>query len=433
MSDKWGSVIDLLNLRDRRKESQRDRIFGSVGNIASMLYGRKEREAGEEFTAGESELDRESRADLAEAQREHTGVLQELVGEQALEQITTGAEEGRITQAEGAGQASDLAEKNNQARADLQATIGDQALAQIDARLEADLDVLEQQWAQRSAEYDEEQSYYSATTGKMYRWSTQEEFDIIKAQLESDNYIEAQRLIADLRDVDPDAQSRIIGAYTFAKNEVLNPSVLDPATGAWRSMAEITPEALREQFMAAVALHDLSEEEAERAFRLFQGFIETIPDAAPDADVEPTRPGLTNIPLGEGTVASDVQELGFLGRATAPLVALGEKLFPNLYPQTQEAEGEQALDTPQAVDTVEKPFYDQLMALTENPEVGSDAQALGTRIETETIGQDELQQLLDEILSRLGPQEPRRLDYRPQSASPQGDQLSYVRNMLRGV
>ena len=53
MSDGWGSIASLLGLRDQREQAKKDRRHGGLRDIASMIYGRKEREAGEAFETSE--------------------------------------------------------------------------------------------------------------------------------------------------------------------------------------------------------------------------------------------------------------------------------------------------------------------------------------------------------------------------------------------
>ncbi|KKL69299.1 hypothetical protein LCGC14_2116350, partial [marine sediment metagenome] len=270
------------------------------------------------------------------------------------------------------------------------------------------------------------QSFFSQTTGKTYRWGTVEEFELVKEQLEQDGYIEAQRVIAALRDTDKDSQSRILEAYTFAKNEVLNPSVLNPETGAWRSMTDITPEALEEQFRAGLVAWELTPEEMEKAVELFNGFIAKIPEALPGAG--------EGAPPSEGGVWQNLRDLATPARAS---LGAGGAVAAALRNRRGERSAPDVPEPPRpSVDNEERPFYEQLASVIDNPEIGSEAQALRTRIETERVPQDELQRLLEELLARLAPDESRRFEFRripPQSSVPQGDPMAAVTNMLRKV
>lgn len=293
----FNSIASLTDQRNRRKERDRDRRRATFSELAQMIYGDRQAEKQREFTGQQNEADRQARADIAEADREYMDTpfedgprTYESDGNvyeystprefQSLLQALTGDQQESLVETRTNAEI-ELAEKNAELRESLQRMIGDQQLAQIEARANAEVEAAQKVWERRSEDYGDEQSFTSSRTGKTYTWSTLEEFELVKQQIENDNYIEAQKVIAALRDEPEDVGEQIRQAYEFAKQELL----WDPQAQAFRDLSELSPEDLRQAFDDAVAtagFTNLNSESVDKAFRLFTAFMDRVSDDEDD-------------------------------------------------------------------------------------------------------------------------------------------------------
>jgi hypothetical protein len=213
---------------------------------------------------------------------------------------------------------SELQQANNSARAELQEQMDAAAMERLDRGIQSDIDAATRQFDRRSEDYGERQTFHSQTTGKTYTWQTQEEFELVKSQIEQDNYIEAQRVIAGLRGTDPDSASKIREAYEFAKGEIL----WDPQTQSWRNLEDMSDEDLMATFMDAVDFYKLNDEERDTAYRLFTAFMERNPIEEQEDPSGGDGAGLyDNLPIAAG-----VADQGVVGAAVSPGVAIMEAL-----------------------------------------------------------------------------------------------------------
>lgn len=304
----WSDINQTLARMDAKKARSHARLGSSLDDLAQMLFSRRESEKQREFQGDQAEKQREFQGEQARADREYLDTpfadgprVYEANGEQytyntpreydaLLRELEGDIQSGLRTQ--DADAARELAELNNAARAELQRMSDKAAMARLDAQIEAEIDAARRQWEQRSDEYDSPQSFYSATTGKTYTWNTMEEFELVKQQIEQDNYVEAQRVIAALRGTDEDAASKIREAYEFAKQETL----WDATTGTFRDVASMDEEELKAAFYDALGFYELTPEQQDTAYRLFEAFIERSGDGGGGedggADFTPVEPRL---------------------------------------------------------------------------------------------------------------------------------------------
>lgn len=328
------SINDLLNMRNQRKQANADRIVQggqfAAGLMQQSSEAEKDREAQLERIGATGEEQRATAAAKYEPFPDGPREIVDAATGRTVLANTPAEYEALSSQLQGFRQEEDidaqaaLQESNNQARSQLQSQIDDASMSRLDAQIQAEIDSATTQFRRRSEDYDEEQSFYSPTTGKNYRWQTQEEFELVKQQIENDNYLEAQRVIAALRGTDQDTASKIREAYEFAKQELL----WDAETQSFRDLSTMSEDELRSAFMDAVDFYTLAPEEAERAYRLFTTFMgqaELPPED--EGGGETPRPGglALTTPLAQD-FAED--RTGFLGRATTPGIELFARLFP---------------------------------------------------------------------------------------------------------
>jgi hypothetical protein len=279
-----GNITNLLSLKQNREQAKQNRRVGLVSDAANTFQANKqadiqrdftttEREASQDFESKEARMAEAHEARMAGDENKYQQILMALQQDFRLEEIDASLR-ADIEKIQAQGDVnSTLQEEAAAQRAELQGIIGKQALEEIDARYKADLELLERQ---NQMPWDEmgENSWTSPSTGKTYTWSTDQEYELVKSQIESDNYMEAQRLIASLRDDSPDSATRIREAYEFGKTEILLPMMFNE-DGSLKDVSEIKPEYLEQRINEALDLFpSLNEEEKIKVLTLLSGFID---------------------------------------------------------------------------------------------------------------------------------------------------------------
>jgi len=440
MSDGWATIAQMIGLRDQRKQARKDRTSQNIENMASMLYGSKEAERGREHDIGMAETQHGFTMDELKARLKGEGAL---AGEQAgYRQEEIGAEAGfRAEETELARTYQLKAEDQRQDfELRLQGIQNADDLARVDQQYKNALKAAEAESKLGRTLYPEGPMTFTVG-GRVYEYESDHEYEVELRRADSDLINDRIRLEAALRAEGVDTGEydlMTVFDYEFAKVQAANPDLWQPGQGWMVTVDEETESRLMAEMESALRIRasagDIGEEHIEG---LLSYFALRLKDAVAEVDADEGRPSLTNIPLGEGTVAAGVQELGFPGRAAAPLVTLGERVFPNLYPQTTEVEREEtgmpegvlAADLTHARRGEMEPWKQLTELIKQFTTSGSQEdrqQAIDYRTMLEKPGHarvNEIRTIQDFIEQFM----------QSQSAAPQGDQLSYVRNMLRGV
>lgn len=283
MSDKFSGIRDLLALRQNRRQSNLDRLSTGLRGISNKMFQSREAEEQREFEGAESAAERELRESLQESEFEFRG-------EEAEEAREFTASESRLGRDFQANQA-ELDRQYNRAS---QLIDNEAAMDRLETQIQAGMDELERRNNMAREDYDGPQTWTDQVTGKTYTWQTNQEFDLVKQQMQSDRLAHEIRLRADLGDAGGAGQ-QIREAYEFAKSEIL----WDPATQTFRDLSGLSDDELRQVFESAIftgGFDSLDENSVDRAYTLFTAFMnqmqqgEEPPGFSSETESGPWRP-----------------------------------------------------------------------------------------------------------------------------------------------
>lgn len=468
MSDGWATLAQMLGMRDQQKQARRGRISSNVGNIAAMLYGRKEREAGQEFATAERLGAEAAASDEALKGREfEAGLSEREYGWREEEEKTRFGNESLLNE-----QQRDYQVKLNQQMID--ANISLSQAQDTDARereinrFEHELDLLAEKYEDLYADFAVPMIVRDPKTGEAHEVRNPAELDALLTHFLEQARQRAIELEARLR-ADPEGgkgQGLAIFEREFAKLQAARPEIWADAPGFYvtvdQKIYDELEQILNDNLMQLLRDGEIeSLEDLQSIARMLSTYVKILEGGGGDVDTEPPRvPGTVGasgplgLPLGGGLLSSKLQELapavergfgGFAGelveRAFTPGRALSERMWPNLHPETSEIEREQtgmpegvlAADLSHARRDEMEPWrqlQDLLGAFTTAQTPADQQQARDYQARLEEPGHIKLDELraIKEFIERFQSVLPDN-----SSVGRQEDQLSYIRNTLRGV
>lgn len=382
MSDPWGTLNSILNRRASTSESRKNRLAGIVGDIVNRRNANEQSAMDRVLKQQENEKDRtyldtpfaDGPRELRDpvtgtvatynTPREWEAALQAQRGAQSEQGQRVAGDIQSGLQAEQAQYQQQLQNDAQAFQMDLQDVTNANELAQLQMRIDADKAAAERSWDQTREQYSQRSA---VVNGRSYSWNSDQQYALVQLQMQSDLLFDR---LAFEKKLDKDATPDLWQAYQDAKNEVLNPSVLDPTTGTWRAVADTSPDALEASFRKALANRspDLSPEAVEKAVSLFMDFIAQVPDAQAGSEAggwyTQRPPGTTNaLPPGGPTNTPSGPPMTTREPSQAVLDTYSDVpswVGPNYYGSGYVQENKQY---PQGVSVSEQPIYDQLMQI----------------------------------------------------------------------
>lgn len=257
------SINDLLAMRNQRKRANADRMTQAGQFASGLMKQSSEAEKTREFQGEQGELDRETQRELTKAQLENNRILQELRGEQAVEQIGVGGEEERATLAD--QYRLRLDELNDQQAHEVK---------MIEEELEARKDFAD--WEQAKFE----NGFYQTQDGATFTWSDPRTY---KAAMEELSEYNRKLTVLAGYEQDPNNPNSPYNVYIRAtdraKELMWEPEYNEVGQVEWKR-SEVTIDEMLDTFVSELDVTGMTspeKAEAEEAFRTYLNIIDKSP------------------------------------------------------------------------------------------------------------------------------------------------------------
>lgn len=394
----WDTINQTLSRQQNKKLAERQMRQNQFNAIADMIWGRKEREAEQEFQAGETALGREHEAAMAEEdralQREGYDVqreLQRMSDLAAAERIGLTGEEQRKTIEAQTEQQQQLQDDAQEFQRELAAIENAADLEQLQMRIDAEIAAAERAFVQPREEYEEQSTTIG---GRTYSWTSDQEYELVALKMQSDMINDRIRLEASLRDEDlsEDERTKIQRAYEYLLENIL----YDRNTGQVRPLDEFESAWLEDQFETFLSAFETDN----GAFEPYQRDLVRRMFFGPESEPPPTEisegPGVTGYRGGGVPGMRDLPP--DIARDVASTVTTGQLGW-----------GFEPLGTNywhEGVEPQEEALWQQLMSLRENATTNEDASAIVDQInilKNTSVSADDADMLafIDEMLRKI--------------------------------
>lgn len=290
MSDYWSAIQNTLGRRQQRQESSRQRTSDALARLQQMLYGSRqaelergfttsEREAEEEFTAGENVLNRESEAALTEATLENARALVALRGDV----------ESRLAEQQ-FGYQQRLQDDAQEFQTELAGINNEASMAELQARIQAEIDAAEAEWTQPRTQYDQQTETIG---GRVYSWTSDQGYELQRLKMQQDLVNDQIRLTADLNgDVAKAGKLMDIFDAEFSKILSLHPDLWQDMVGWQRELTNQDKEQFRAELQRALDIYVASGELDPDNIPTLMTLLETrLQFASPTGEPEPVSRG----------------------------------------------------------------------------------------------------------------------------------------------
>lgn len=373
----WSDVIqgartgfaNSTNILNQRRQNALDRLSQTASDIANRKFTASENAAQREFTAGENALDRANRIEV-----------QKLSGKQSMDVAKFNKTANLELQA--------IVNQNNQ---ELEGISDANARARLEIEHQNRLDEATQAFLQAYNDFPEgtRVAIEDPTTHVIYY---------------ADNTSEVEAFLTKIRETAAAAAAQMYKDDP-SKSDWWDAYMQVAPTLSWEGDPNIDNLAQQLRTGMAGANSDLTPEQLDAAEAFFRAYFFT-PDGG-GGDGGTGGGGRGGSGTGDGETIGERNE-----RIRTETIGGG---YGWNIPQP---EGEQTLDEAPPIDTIEKPFYDQIKALQSQattPEQQTQISTALNQIETEEVDQDTLQQLLEDIQLLINPPQtsPRRLNVTP--------------------
>ena len=321
------SWVDLVNSARQSTDSGLDRLFKNKNAKADRRQQGLQRWADMLFSSNEADKQRDYSTDERESSQEYaTG--ERVSGQEYATGERVDSQEYQSTEEQ---LARSWQQKQNQI--DRKWTLlrdesqNEAAMDRLNIQIDANIDDLERRNEIEREEYGVDKNWTDPVTGRPYSWSTNQDFELIKLQMQSDRLAYELRMRSDLAD-NPDMGEQIREAYEFAKSEIL----WDPQAQTFRNLEEIPEDELRQLFDSAIVTGGFSgidQAAMDQAYSLFTAFIDRAPEIDPPPDAG-TGGGVLGIPITTDIGKAFTEDGdGYLSRSAAPFMELFGRIFPD--------------------------------------------------------------------------------------------------------
>ena len=211
-------LSDSMGRRTQKRENSLDRLQTALGRLSGMKQQTSEREAAQEHEAFLQQQSQAAATALQGAGDTAAMERQEAGDAAAFARIaeTGRVEEGVIgarTEAE-----QSLQDDMQEFQETLQGTQDEAAMARLQAGIDADLAAAERAFVQPREEYDPRTD---TVNGRTYSWKSDQEYELVKLQMQRDMIMDQIRLEAELTDKYGDQANNYIPLYMQARDMVM--------------------------------------------------------------------------------------------------------------------------------------------------------------------------------------------------------------------